>query len=66
MPYLLVYLHQKQLSKIGLKTRPKINLWDLGLMTLLIILIVYSNKEIMCSRKPVLGCITSRQVAIIT
>ena len=45
MPYLLVYLHQKQLSKIGLETRPKINLWGLGLMTLLIILIVHSNGE---------------------
>ena len=66
MPYLLVYLHQKQSSKIGLETRPKIKLSGPGLTTLLIILIVHSNRKIMCSRKPLSGRMMSRQVVMIT
>ena len=42
-PYLFLNLHQKQSSKIGLETRPQINLWGLGIMTLPIISIVHSN-----------------------
>ena len=66
MPYLLVYLHQKQSSKIGLETRPKIKLSGLGFTTLLIISIVHSNRKIVCSRKPVSGPMMSRQVVMIT
>ena len=66
MPYLLVYLNQQQSSKISLETRTKINLWGLGLMTLLITLIVHSNWEITCFRKPVSGHVMSRQVVIST
>ena len=65
MPYFLVYLHQKQSSKIGLETRPTINLWGLGLMILSTVLIVHSKGKITCSRKPVLGRMMSRLNVII-
>ena len=65
MPYVIVYLHQKQSGKKGLETRPTINLWGVGLMTLSPILIVHSKGKITCSRKPVLGRMMSRQNMII-
>ena len=65
MPYFLVYLHQKQSSKIGLETRPIINLWGLGPMTLSTILIVHFKGKIASSRKPVLGHMMSKQNVII-
>ena len=56
MPYLVVYLYQKQSSKIGLESRPKNNHETvIIIMILLIILIVHSDGEITCSRKPVTG-----------
>ena len=44
--YFFVYVHQKELSKIGLKTRSNISLWDTELIVPLNVQTVHSNEQI--------------------